>query len=66
MTHEKDPAELPEEDLDHVTGGLGGLSQGTTNKKTAGLRSDGELVQAVSEKSGVRGVTAQPDGFTDG
>lgn len=42
---------ISDADLDTVQGGLGpgGLSHETTDKKTAGLRSDGELVQAVSE-----------------
>ena len=45
------PTAVQDADLDAVTGGLGpgGLSHETVPKPTAGLRSDGELVQAVSD-----------------
>ena len=69
MTEDRKPTEIGEDDLSDVTGGLGpgGLSHETVPKTKAGLRSDGELVQAVSEKpTGTRGITAMPDGLTDG
>ena len=62
MSGTKKPSELNEETLDQISGGPEYLAPGvyveevslrsgsTTTTRRAGLRSDGELVQAVSEK----------------